>query len=182
MAMRRRTHRRKTTQETIINMAEARREISHALHLHRSSAKKEGTNFDNYYSNVKPNFVVNHSNYCDYYCYPLLETLPCPEPVWSTTAPSVLATVSPVFEATELVNGWGENDDDEAASYSWWLGFLNTLDCKSSVDNLGIGGGEHRQGGSGLGESPNVVNVELSDQVSVADEWLMFPTTEDQAE
>ncbi|KAI9074919.1 hypothetical protein K1719_043148 [Acacia pycnantha] len=65
------------------------------------------------------------------YCYSLLEAMPMAGPVWSTTEPCVLAeplesvpAEAPTSESSVELE-WGEN---QASSYSWWIGFLESLD------------------------------------------------------
>ncbi|XP_054782444.1 uncharacterized protein LOC129289661 isoform X2 [Prosopis cineraria] len=76
------------------------------------------------------------------YCYSLLEAMPMPGPVWSTTEPCVLAEPplsTAVAEApTASSEGsveleWGEN---QASSYAWWIGFLETLDGNMSSEKI----------------------------------------------
>ena len=109
--------------------------------------------------------------------------MPLPEPVWSTTAPSVTAA-PPGLEAMEVLE-WGEN---QASSYTWWLGFLRALDGNNIektkhpfVDNIVKENSgavlEQQEISSKLGEPTS--NVGASDQNASLEEWLMFPTTED---
>ncbi|KAF5750762.1 hypothetical protein HS088_TW03G01101 [Tripterygium wilfordii] len=171
--MKRRSNTRRVSKDSAINMAEARREIVHALHLHRSSAsatRRENTILGNNYNVNKPNFIVGSP----FYCCSLINTLPTPEPIWSTTAPSILAAPAP---AEELEFEWGEN---ESSSWSWWFGFLKTLDknsdrsCveeESNADNIF------------MGKSGEMTFVEQSDdQGSFPDEWLVIPTNYDEDE
>lgn len=193
--MRRRSHTRKTnTQDRVINMAEARREIAHALHLHRSSSASSpsssssvasrrdpailsGNNYSNYGINNKSCFARNSQ----YLCYSLTDTLPTPEPVWSTTTTTTVLTTPPPMESTEFE--WGEN---QAASYSWWLGFLKTLDGNSNTPCLKDEAemisnprvfGQCEINVSGLEESSHDQLTSIS-----TDEWLTFPNNEDQDE
>ncbi|KAJ6871508.1 hypothetical protein NC652_037001 [Populus alba x Populus x berolinensis] len=143
--MRRRSHGRKTsTQDRVINMAEARREIAHALHLHRNS---------------------------QHLCYSLTDTLPTPEPVWSTTTTTTVLTTPPPMEITEFE--WGEN---QAASYSWWLGFLKTLDGNRNTPYL--------KDEAEMISNPRVFEEPSHGQLTSisTDEWLTFPNNEDQDE
>jgi hypothetical protein len=107
--------------------------------------------------------------------------MPLPEPIWSTTAPSIVlaAPTPPAMEAPEFE--WGENQ----AAYTWWLGFLKTLDNKYNHEEPKYHFGNSRilftqrcQEAPKLGES---TFLDGCDQSST-DEWLMFPTTEDQGE
>jgi hypothetical protein len=176
----RRRHTRKASQDCVINMVKARREIAHALQLHRSSSSSTttttlGNNFN--YDFIRPSFAGTQ------YCYSLMEsmTMPIPEPIWSTTAPSILAAPPPppvpAMEALEFE--WGENNQ---ASHTWWLGFLQTLDSKYNEEPkypLGNSRIVFSQEAPKLGEPPF---VDESDQSGFPDEWLIFPTTEDQGE
>ncbi|KAG6744328.1 hypothetical protein POTOM_053047 [Populus tomentosa] len=196
MPMRRRSHGRKTsTQDRVINMAEARREIAHALHLHRSSSASSpsssssgasrrdpsillGNNYSNHGINNKSCFARNSQHLC----YSLTDTLPTPEPVWSTTTTTTALTTPPPMEITEFE--WGEN---QAASYSWWLGFLKTLDGNIStpclkdeaetISNPRLFRQCEMINVSGLEESSHDQLTSIS-----TDEWLTFPNNEDQDE
>ncbi|KAB2098536.1 hypothetical protein ES319_A01G245600v1 [Gossypium barbadense] len=171
--MRRRSRTRKTGQGGVINMDEARREVAHALHLHRSTPTSplpsSGVGNPSYYSYAKS---------C---CYSLVEAMPPPEPIWSTTAPSLPATPPPDLETVQILE-WGEN---QAASYAWWLGFLRALDGNNNImsktkdppfvdnavslkDHSPLLLGQYEAGEWGL-----------TDQNACLDEWLMFPPTQD---
>ncbi|KAI7998133.1 hypothetical protein LOK49_LG10G02389 [Camellia lanceoleosa] len=166
----RRFHKRKkATQQdhSSINIAQARTEIVSAFHLHRSS-----------------------SSSCDYgsqYCSSLLESLPLPQPTWSTTPPSVVATPPPPppppMEALEFE--WVEN---LASSYTWWLGFLKTLDGNNNTaqvvskypfeEDIVMGMGY----GLKIGDPLPCLDGNDDHQSSSLDEWLTIPTVEDQGE
>ncbi|KAJ1416310.1 hypothetical protein SESBI_17491 [Sesbania bispinosa] len=107
------------------------------------------------------------------YCYSLLEAIPLPGPTWSTTAPSVLAEPPPsaqIEASVELV--WGEN---QASSYTWWLGFLESLDDNMTSHKLDQAlGGENNNIGM---ENSKVLSLESS-FVDAIDDWLMIPTME----
>ncbi|KAG6745358.1 hypothetical protein D5086_029731 [Populus alba] len=183
--MRRRSHGRKTsTQDRVINMAEARREIAHALHLHRSSSASSpsssssgasrrdpsiflGNNYSSYGINNKSCFARNSQHLC----YSLTDTLPTPEPVWSTTTTTTVLTTPPPMEITEFE--WGEN---QAASYSWWLGFLKTLDGNRNTPCL--------KDEAEMISNPRVFEEPSHGQLTSisTDEWLTFPNNEDQDE
>lgn len=187
--VKRRSRTRRGNQDLVINVAEARREINLALHLHRSPSS----------SSPPP----PPSNGCDFnnqllcgspYCYRLLNTMPQPEPVWSTTAPSVLAAIPSSSSKEALEFEWGESQ--QAASYSWWLGFLKTLDHQASVNGdddleyskflLGNSNAfANINGTSNIGDDNDggVAFVDAnSDQSYSLDEWLLFPTTEGEGE
>ncbi|GLT92792.1 hypothetical protein SLE2022_106100 [Rubroshorea leprosula] len=182
---RRRSHTRKVAGDCFINMAEARREILHALHLHRSSLSSSST------KPCEPAIILGGNNgsgsgvdvVSSYNCcYWVVEAMPLPEPVWSTTAPSVPAGPPVTEEAGVVEFEWGENQN-QAASYKWWLGFLKALDRKSSEetkypcleDDIVFGEQENLE----VGE-PNFLSS--GDQDSCLDDWLMFPATEDQVD
>ncbi|KAJ0088537.1 hypothetical protein Patl1_31473 [Pistacia atlantica] len=179
--MRRRSHTRRVPQDCIINMAEARREIVQALQLHRSSMKQTSTTKSTGIVAAASIPKVASSSQCCYYS--LTESMPLPEPVWSTTAPTISAAPPAAMESLEFE--WGEN---QASSYSWWLGFLKTLDGKivehskyqhlekinNAMENSRVGFGH--QDSSKLGDGDG------SDQNSSPDEWLMFPSYDDQGE
>ncbi|XWS67319.1 hypothetical protein CRYUN_Cryun05aG0277200 [Craigia yunnanensis] len=195
--IRRRSHTRKIVQGSVINMAEARREIAHALHLHRSSSSSSSTSTKilSYVAQEREPWMLGNLYNCStntkkptlatsYCCYSSVEAMPMPmplpEPVWSTTPPSVPAA-PPGLEFME----WGEN---QASSYTWWLGFLRALDGNNIektkhpfVDNIVKENCravlEQQEISSILGESTSIVGE--SDQNASLDERLMFPTTED---
>lgn len=191
---RRSSHRRiassSSSQNRAINMAKARREIAHALHIHRSSSS---TSSSSCVTNAQPILLGNTYNNHDFirpsfggsqYCYSLMEsmtmtmTMPIPEPIWSTTAPSILAAPpQPGMEAVEFE--WEENNQ---ASHTWWRGFLKTLDSKYNKEPkypLGALFGQCQQEGPKIGEPPF---LDPSDQSASPDELLIFPATEDQGE
>ncbi|KAJ9694094.1 hypothetical protein PVL29_009872 [Vitis rotundifolia] len=190
--IRRRSSSRRASQSSFINVAEARREVASALNLHRSSsspyspsASSRRRSSYNYKYGISKATVAG-PQYC---CYSLLETLPLPEPTWSTTPPAIFAAPSivatpPLLEAIEF-----EWEESFTASYAWWLGFLKSLDGKSTEEskypfeenvvmrNSWVFG--QRQDGPKLGESPC---LDANDQSSYLDEWLMIPPTEDVSE
>ncbi|KAF3975449.1 hypothetical protein CMV_001294 [Castanea mollissima] len=181
-----------SSQNCAINMAKARREIAHALHIHRSSSStSSSSSSSSCVTNVQPILLGNTYNNYDFtrpsfggsqYCYSLMEsmtmTMPIPDPIWSTTAPSILAAPpQPGMEAVEFE--WGENNQ---ASHTWWLGFLKTLDSKYNEEPkypLGALFSQCQQEGPKIGEPPFLYP---SDQSASPDEWLIFPATEDQGE
>ncbi|KAK4392358.1 hypothetical protein Sango_2013600 [Sesamum angolense] len=170
---RRRSHTRKASlSSTFINMAEARREIVNALQLHRSSSASVVRIHQN------PSLLSNSRNH-NYYNQ-LTESMPIPQPTWSTTAPAVSTLCAPV-EVLEVE--WYDNQ--YSSSYAWWIGFLNSLDGKSG------GGKEFMESCEGAClEFDTRDDVEKSapdanDQSTstFTDEWLIFPAAaEEQAE
>lgn len=185
--MKRRSHTRKVPREAVINMAEARRQIAQALQLHRSSLS---SSFPTTTSMPEPSgcYVCEFEKKpifsgSQHFCYSILESMPVPQPTWSTTAPSVLRSPVAPMEEQEMFE-WG----DGQASYAWWLGFLKALDVNSSNDieyqNAGSGNAVGMssmvltQCQDGL-ESGEALFLEASDHTSFADEWLIIPIGED---
>lgn len=113
---------------------------------------------------------INLSMFSDVeYCYSLLEAIPLPGPTWSTTAPCVLAN-PPSYSSAPPIEGsseleWGS--ENQASSYTWWLGFLQSLDEKL---NLPPYGGKKNAGM----ENAKLISLEPS----FVDDWLMIPTLE----
>lgn len=184
--MKRRSHTRKVPRETVINMAEARRQIAQALQLHRSSLS---SSLSTTMSMAEPSGCYGYDEFekrgtifsdSQHFCYSILESMPVPQPIWSTTAPSVLRLPVAPMEEQEIFE-WG----DGQASYTWWLGFLKALDVNSSNDTEYT----NAESGSAVGmmssmcqdglESEEALFVEASDYSSFADEWLIVPITED---
>lgn len=128
---RRRSHSRKKLPNCLINLAEARKEISNALQYHhkRSSASK---------------------NHC--LIYPLIDekleafstnspTVSSPEgaqlqgligPTWVKTESPVDAGPTPILETLE----YDHDESSLAASYRWWAGFLESLDGKNHQESM----------------------------------------------
>ncbi|KAK4834500.1 hypothetical protein QYF36_023866 [Acer negundo] len=174
--MRRRSSstRRRVPQDSFINMAQARREIVHALHLHRSSSSRTTSSSSSTSATI-------------------LESMPIPEPIWSTTQPSIPVVAAPVVVAMEGFEfEWGSSEN-QASSYSWWLGFLKALDSKNNNNNINNNNivdqnyskypcleRIHHLIGSG-GQDPDFVDAshDHDQQNSSPDEWLMFPTNDD---
>lgn len=144
-------------------MAEARREIVNALQLHRSSSSASHV--------VKINnpAILSSQN-----CYhQLTDSMPIPEPTWSTTAPAVLCAPVPSMEVLEV-----EWFDNVSSSYSWWISFLNSLDGKK-------GASESKESSEGLLPCLDATDVEKSasdanDHSPFTDEWVIFPAAEEQ--
>lgn len=189
--IRRRSSSRRASQSSFINVAEARREVASALNLHRSSSSPYSPSASSRRSSYNYKYGISKATVAgpQYCCYSLLETLPLPEPTWSTTPPAIFAAPSivatpPLLEAIEF-----EWEESFTTSYAWWLGFLKSLDGKSTEEskypfeenvvmrNSWLFG--QRQDGPKLGESPC---LDANDQSSYLDEWLMIPPTEDVSE
>ncbi|KAJ8753874.1 hypothetical protein K2173_000128 [Erythroxylum novogranatense] len=179
--LKRRSQKRKATHDRVINMAEARREVAHALQLHRSAITSK--------DDIDTTSTSVASTVSEFYGCSVTNSLPTPDPVWSTTSPSVLAApprVLGVGEPSPAGFEWGESAHD--ASYDWWRGFLKNLDSNPCVDNSSnnivmssttVFG--QCQNISRVGEPP--LKVESSELISsFTDEWLIFPCTEDQGE
>ncbi|KAB2621867.1 hypothetical protein D8674_024049 [Pyrus ussuriensis x Pyrus communis] len=165
-----------------VNAAEIRREILHAIQLHRSSSSSSSSLSAAPEASAPPPPVFVGPRFDS-----LAEPMPLPGPVWSTTAPSVLpyASSSAAMEALEFE--WGES---QAASYSWWLGFLKTLDGKNAEKSnypLPLGSsnwlfGQNQNSNSNCkvdDDQDTAALVDTIDQSHSPDEWLMFPNTED---
>ncbi|XVF08363.1 hypothetical protein REPUB_Repub06bG0220100 [Reevesia pubescens] len=193
--IRRRSHTRKIAQGSVINMAEARREIAHALHLHRSSSNsfsssstsRKTQSYDVAQERLAWNMLGNPFNCSttqnatsyNCCCYSLVEAMPMPlpEPVWSTTAPTVAAAPAGL-EAMEFFE-WGEN---QASSYTWWLGFLRALDAgNSSMEKTKQYSNFVKENSRVLMEQQDISSKlgEPTDKNASLDEWLMFPTAQD---
>lgn len=180
--MKRRSHTRKVPRESVINMAEARRQIAHALQLHRSSLSSmsvaEPSGCYGFQFEKKPMFSGSQ-----HFCYSIWESMPVPQPTWSTTAPCVLRSPVAPIEEQEIFE-WG----DGQASYAWWLGFLKALDVNSSNETeypnaesgsaVGMSSMVLTQCQDGL-ESGEALFLEASEHGSFADEWLIIPISED---
>ncbi|KAG5550703.1 hypothetical protein RHGRI_015608 [Rhododendron griersonianum] len=79
--MRRRSKKRKAEQRSLFNVDEARR---------------EGKNTSNYDGNIGEIISTMGSSQCHQYCYSVLDSLPLPQPTWSTTAPSIITISTPL--------------------------------------------------------------------------------------
>ncbi|KAG8374467.1 hypothetical protein BUALT_Bualt11G0135200 [Buddleja alternifolia] len=181
--IRRRSHTRRKaaplTSSNFINMAEARKQIVNALHLHRSSSSSAKSITNNVPAIVSSSNDDPHQYY--YYHHQLTDSMPIPEPTWSTTAPAVLCAPVPTMEMLEI-DQWFDNllSSSSSSSYSWWMGFLNSLDDKNNNANASS---EVRLGQYHCNldaknhpySSPN-----SDDQCLVpTDEWLVFPAAEE---
>ncbi|KAM7532054.1 hypothetical protein LguiB_035464 [Lonicera macranthoides] len=199
----RRTHRRKPPQDRFINIAEARREIVHFLHLHRSSPSPTNATTEGNI-NITSNIVsVSESSHPHQHqvvpmicCYPpLIESLPVPGPTWSTTAPSVLdPPPPPPLETLEFF----DCHENLSSSYAWWNDFLHTLDCKRKTDEVPKfpPAFEEIKGRNGKGvvlgqwqfnvadhHSSSLHGNDHADQIcSCLDEWFTVPSSEDRGE
>lgn len=141
----------------LIDMAEARREIVNALHLHRlSSSSTPGT--------------AGNGSWTSQNSYQLTESMPLPEPTWSTTPPTVVCAPVPSVEVLDF--DWPEN---MCSSYTWWIGFLNSLNCKGNSELMV----ENSLGKDDLNVEKPYLGTN-DDESPFLDEWLIFPAAEDQ--
>ncbi|KAF7144012.1 hypothetical protein RHSIM_Rhsim05G0227100 [Rhododendron simsii] len=103
--MRRRSKKREAESNSLFNVAEARR---------------EGKNTSNYDGNIGETISTLGSSQCHHYCYSVLDSLPLPQPTWSTTAPSIItiSTLPPPPPQPPPAT--------HEFSYCWWMGFLNS--------------------------------------------------------
>lgn len=180
------SHTRRFPQESVINMAEARREIVHALNLHRSSSSRVRSTVATGEAGAalptignRPPAVGSLVGLCGV-SYSLTESMPLPEPIWSTTAPSIPVEPPAPTESLECFE-WGGN---QAAAYAWWLGFLKMLDGKNICNNIDQ---NSRYPSSYLekivnGKLGEGIFMDASDQNTCTDEWLIFPAIEDEGE
>lgn len=119
------------------------------------------------------------------YCHSLLEAMPIPGPVWSTTEPCVLAeplvgSASSAEVSTTSNEGsveleyWGEN---QASSYLWWVDFLESLDGNMmSSEKVKYCPFLVEENINEMEDSTTFVDA--TDQSCCLDEWLMIPTME----
>ena len=167
---RKRPCRRSSQGHFIINLADANRDISSPPCVAEGDPVLQGksTNCD-----------INMPVFSDaQYCYSLLEAMPLPGPIWSTTSPSVMAEPPPSVSApinNSVDFEWVENQD---SSYSWWLGFLKSLDENVNAEDLNSQLLENF-----VMENSKILGHELAfvdgmDQNCCPDDWLMIPTVE----
>lgn len=133
---RRRTQRRKLLlpSDSPMDMAEARREIVNALHIHRSCSRH-----NHYYKsqeNTNSNTTATSASSSSQLHYPLAESVRLPEPVWSTTEPNSSAEVEEQEGEVVVLEefDWPESNYVSSSSYTWWLGFLNSLDSNTGAN------------------------------------------------
>lgn len=106
-------------------------------------------------------------------------------PTWSTTGPSVVAGPTSILETLEFDHDWVNISHDEssfAASYSWWVGFLESLDGPKNdhkeLEKLTLDNGN---GLLDLGQAHKCyfdVN-EASSSSGSLDEWVENPNSDD---
>ncbi|KAJ8533121.1 hypothetical protein K7X08_016010 [Anisodus acutangulus] len=162
-------------------MAEARREIVHALHLHRSSSFNNPKNYPLFGQRV---------NSQQYY-YSIVESMPIPQPTWSTTAPAI-HTAPPLLPPPPPPS----SSTGEVPEFDWWIGFLKSLDGKTSESSNGevvilkylpleedilMGNSKaFSQLQDGLkNESPKCIDANDDPSHQFPDEWLIIPTADD---
>ncbi|KAK7349732.1 hypothetical protein VNO77_07349 [Canavalia gladiata] len=154
--------------------------------LHRSSSssplcvKEKEANVTGNINNNIFSHEISLSMFSDaQYCYSILEAMPLPGPTWSTTAPCVLAEPqsSTHIEGSLEELEWGEN---QASSYTWWLGFLESLDDNMSscekLDHPFIDKNVEIQDSKLLSFDSSFVDA--IDLTSSPDDWLMIPPME----
>ncbi|KAI4353490.1 hypothetical protein L6164_002436 [Bauhinia variegata] len=156
-----------------------RREIAYALQMQRSSpsppciAESEA---EIPLIGKVSNFEIDMPMFSGaQYCYSLLEAMPLPEPIWSTTSPCVLAEppAAPNSEAS-MEFEWAEN---QASLHSWWLEFLKSLDGNMGSEKLNCSFLESNI----VVDNAKVLNhespfVDGIDDSCCADDWLMIPS------
>lgn len=130
---RRRTQRKKLLlpSDSPMDMAEARREIVNALHIHRSCSRHHHC----YKSQENTNAIASSaSSSSSQLHYPLAESVRLPEPIWSTTEPNSSAEIEEQ-EQEVIVLDWPESNYVSSSSYAWWLGFLSSLDSNIGANH-----------------------------------------------
>ncbi|XP_049352585.1 uncharacterized protein LOC125817039 [Solanum verrucosum] len=160
-----------TRKAPIINsytdMAEARREIVHALHLHRSSSFNNPNNYA---------LLGQRVNSQQYY-YSIVESMPIPKPTWSTTAPAIHTAPPPPPPPPP---------PPSSSEFDWWLGFLKSLDVKKNTsrnDSHEVDLQKYFPENI-LMENSKVIS-QLQDGLkkdstnNLIDEWLIIPTPDD---
>lgn len=120
--------------------------------------------------------------------------MPIPGPIWSTTAPSVLASngggapvvVPSASSIAKEVLEFEWEESQKAASYNWWFGFLKTLDDANNAEDYSKFkyslGNNALLNGSCFGKIGEEVGgfVGANDHQSPSpDEWLLFPTADE---
>lgn len=161
----RRSRSRKTTQNCLINTAEARREIVNALHIHRSASSSPSPSPSS--SRFPRKRCSMRRSTCNHGTIKPRITVASSQTIWSTTA-TANSTEDLEFE-------WVENG---AASYAWWLGFLKSLDGKSTSSATE----QSNQLEESLRKDNNSCRELISDEESsFTDEWLTIPPIDEHA-
>ncbi|MCD7461035.1 hypothetical protein HAX54_045034 [Datura stramonium] len=161
-------------------MAEARREIVHALHLHRSSSSS--------LNNSKNYALLGQRVNSQQYYYSIVESMPIPQPTWSTTAPAIHtapAAVPPPPPSSSAC---------EVPEFDWWIGFLKSLDGKKSGSSNGtevviqkyfpLEENILMENSKLLSQLPdglpnNLIDANDDPSHQFPDEWLIIPTADD---
>ncbi|CAI8612888.1 unnamed protein product [Vicia faba] len=108
-------------------------------------------------------------------CYYLLETVPLPGPTWSSSEPSVLADPPPSSSSSSFIEasvGSEMGENNQGSLYTWWIGFLEGLDGKKTIEKNEVVM-EHSKGATSF-ESKFVDAID----VGCCDDWLIVPTME----
>lgn len=145
---RRRSHSRKTLSNCLINFAEARREVAKALRRHRSaitttaqygSRLGRGLSYPIIDKRGSPSNSPSLSSSEGNCCYPLVKAhvQGVAGPTWSTTGPSIVSGPTSILEALEFDERVITHDENSfAASYTWWVAFLESLDGKNNQQKI----------------------------------------------
>ena len=154
---------------------------AHSFNNMVDDGRKIGYDFQqehNFKGNKNSNYEIDVSMFSDVKCCNyLLEAMPLPGPTWSTTGPTVLAeppsSLTPSLIEASMELELGENN--QASSYTWWLGFLEGLDGNMSIEKkmekeIVM---EHNKGVSF--ESKFVDAIDLG---CCPDDWLIIPPME----
>lgn len=140
--------------------------IGHAFQHHRSSSTFEQQQQHAFKGNVS----MFSETKC---CYYLLETVPLPGPTWSTSEPSVLAEPPPSSAFVEASMGLEMGENNQGSLYTWWIGFLEGLDGKRTIEKNEVVM-EHSKGATSF-ESKFVDAIDVG---CCPDDWLIVPTME----
>lgn len=142
--------------------------IGHAFQHHRSSSTFEQQQQQQHA--LKGNVSMFSETKC---CYYLLETVPLPGPTWSTSEPSVLAEPPPSSSFVEASMGLEMGENNQGSLYTWWIGFLEGLDGKRTIEKNEVVM-EHSKGATSF-ESKFVDAIDVG---CCPDDWLIVPTME----
>ncbi|XP_060206265.1 uncharacterized protein LOC132633874 [Lycium barbarum] len=165
-----------------MDMAEARREIVHALELHRSSSSSSSS-----FSNPMNYAVSGQRVNSQQFYYSIVESMPIPQPTWSTTAPAIHTAPPPLLLPPSPPPS---SFAGEVPEFDWWIGFLKSLDGKKSTsrqrylpleeDILMENSKVLSQLHDGLkNEPPNCIGANDDPSYQFPDEWLIIPTADD---
>lgn len=127
---RKRSHSRKTLSNCLINFAEARREIANALQYHHRRSLSPPKN--HFSSPLVDGDIGSFSTKSPKFSSP--EKAQTQRDIGPTRAKSetpVVAGPTPIWEVLDF----GDVESNFAASYSWWVGFLESLDGKNHQES-----------------------------------------------